>query len=662
MSSDIEAILTRLARPGAKGAELLPVYQNVDHATSWRAGPSLHRAFARKLISQGHPTQAFELARDGLATYPGDQELQYLLALAMARGGNIAGAEGYVAALLSATRIEPPLRVEVLALAGRLYKDRFERASHSGQKKEYAARATQYYLQATELPGVGSFPLINAATMSLLAGNAPQAQTLAHRVIEQAQRELEQPSREEDYWILATIGQAFLLLGNLAEAADWYGKAVARARAQQALGDIASMRRDAHLAREKLQVSDELLRLFSVGSVVVFGGHMIDHPQRGTRDGLPSRFPADPQLIRAVSAAIQAELDKLNLTIGMCSVACGSDILFAEHVLVRSAELHVLLPYARNDFYATSVDFGLSGKEWKQWRSRCDAILERATEVHYATPERYLGDEILVEFNSEFTQGLAILRAAQRGVVPHALVVYDPASQIRTGGTTHFLEQWTRKGLPSSTIDLRDLREQILGPTSAAHQPPTQAPPTRGERLERELKSMLFADVKNFSTLGDPLLPQFFLRFLGGVNEVLRSLPAPPVAFNTWGDGLYLVFERPGDCAEAALRLLECSQKMQWEELGLGKSSPLRIGLHTGPVFRGMDPVIERPTYFGSQVTRAARIEPVTMPGCAFASEQFAALLAVEAGGTYVCEYIGVEQLAKHYDRCVLYRLGRREG
>jgi class 3 adenylate cyclase len=157
-------------------------------------------------------------------------------------------------------------------------------------------------------------------------------------------------------------------------------------------------------------------------------------------------------------------------------------------------------------------------------------------------------------------------------------------------------------------------------------------------------------------------LPRFFLRFLGEVNAVLQSLPNRPIACNTWGDGLYLVFDQVSDCAEAALRLLERSEQMDWAELGLGKESPVRIGIHTGPVFRGMDPIIERLNYFGSQVTRAARIEPVTMPGCAFASEQFAALLTIKSGGEYRCEYIGVEQLAKHYDRCVLYRLARREG
>ena len=75
---------------------------------------------------------------------------------------------------------------------------------------------------------------------------------------------------------------------------------------------------------------------------------------------------------------------------------------------------------------------------------------------------------------------------------------------------------------------------------------------------------------------------------------------------------------------------------------------------------KGHDAVIGKENYFGSHVSRAARIEPVTAPGCAFVSEQFAALLAVEPGHEFVCEYIGIEDLAKHYDRCPLYRLARR--
>jgi class 3 adenylate cyclase len=83
----------------------------------------------------------------------------------------------------------------------------------------------------------------------------------------------------------------------------------------------------------------------------------------------------------------------------------------------------------------------------------------------------------------------------------------------------------------------------------------------------------------------------------------------------------------------------------------------VRIGLHTGPVFEAHDAIIGRNNYFGSHVSRAARIEPVTAPGCAFVSEQFAAALAMTPGHDFVCEYLGMQPLAKDYDICPLYRL-----
>jgi class 3 adenylate cyclase len=95
--------------------------------------------------------------------------------------------------------------------------------------------------------------------------------------------------------------------------------------------------------------------------------------------------------------------------------------------------------------------------------------------------------------------------------------------------------------------------------------------------------------------------------------------------------------------------------------MGLPADTTVRLGLHAGPVYPQLDRLIGRHNFFGSHVNRAARIEPVTTPGCAFASEQFAAALVVEPGHAFVCEYVGVEALAKGYDRCPLYRLGRRE-
>ena len=657
---DIPAILARLKRKGSLASELLPAYQTIEYADAWKADPALYRAFARKLIKEGHPTRAFDLARAGLFAHKGDHELTYLVALAMARGGNISAAEKYIAALLAAPDVAPAMRIEALSLQGRLHKDRFERTKDPALKADFAARSAATYREAAGLPGADSFPRINAATMSLLAGDVVQSKALAQEVIDEGLRKLHQePGLADDYWTTATLGEAYFLLGDHTEAIEWYRKAVAKMREAGAIGDLAAMRRNLLLIVGEQEVSDTLMRLFHVGSVVVFSGHMIDHPQRGSRDGLAARFPPDPQLVRAVGAKIKAELESLNATIGICSAACGADLLFAEAMLDREAELHVVLPFAQTDFFGTSVDFGLEGAEWKRWRTSCERVLARA-ELHYATEERHLGDDVLFEFAGAFSQGLARLRAAQRGVVPQALVVCDPDAKGRTG-TAGFVEQWTGYGLPVETIDLRRLREDILGesapPPPAIHREAV-APPA--DHMPREMKAMLFADVKNYSSLTDPSLPRFVTRFLAEAHKVLQGLEHKPVMSNTWGDCLYLVFDRVRDCAEASLRLLENFERVQWKEVGLDNEFPLRIGLHTGPVFRCIDPIIDRLNYFGSQVTRAARIEPVTIPGCAFASEQFAALLAVESWDEFVCEYVGVEELHKDYGRCPLYRLGRR--
>jgi len=658
MQNEAELILKRLEREGSSAQELLPVYQDPAHEALWRQNPELYRVFTRRLISEGNPTRAFDIAREGLAVHTADHELKYLLALALARGGNIRGAEKCLAELLPLRDLEPRLRGEALSLEGRLFKDRYERTRDAARKGEWATRSAASYRAAAEVAGADAFPRINAATMLLLSGDNHQAKELATRIIEQLQQELQRGRRAQDYWKLASLGEASLILEKFEDAAGWYRKAVARAKEQGDVGSIAAMRRNALLLKDKLDVGDELLRLFFVGSVVVFSGHMLDQPGQMAARGLPPRFPADPQLIRRVSEAIKESVADLNATVGFCSAACGSDILFAEHMLARDAELHIVLPFARQDFYATSVDFDLPAM--RPWRARFDALLERATQVHHATAESYLGDEVLFDFATSFLKGLAIIRAGQRGVIPQALVVLDARGNRRVGGTSHFLDAWIEGKQPSKTIDLAALREQVLGEDPPA--PATSESPaaTIGPRGERHIKSMLFADVKDFSKLREEDSPRFFLRFLQEVDGTLRSLKSPPTFGNTWGDGLYLVFDQVTDCAEAALRLLERAEQVSWKDFGIGATTPVRIGIHAGPVFSGHDPIIGKKNYFGSHVNRAARIEPVTIPGCAYASEQFAALLAAELGHDFVCEYIGVENLAKEYDRCPLYRLARR--
>jgi class 3 adenylate cyclase len=239
------------------------------------------------------------------------------------------------------------------------------------------------------------------------------------------------------------------------------------------------------------------------------------------------------------------------------------------------------------------------------------------------------------------------------------VVVIDPQAPVLANGTGAFAANWVKQGRALERIDLAALRsgEPAAGGRKSVRKR-TARPRVREER--RQIKSMLFADVKNFSKLPEALAPLFFVTFLAEVDKAIKKSPRRPVFQNTWGDGLYLVFNQVTDCAAFALSLLDRMRKVDWGKLGLPTDTAVRIGLHSGPVYRGRDPIIGRNNFFGSHVTRAARIEPVTPPGCAFASEQFAAALAAVTGHHFVCDYVGRQTLAKNADHCILYRLRRR--
>src|SRR5262249_25177192 len=446
--------------------------------------------------------EAVERVCEGLARHPGDLELKYLLALAFARVGNIAQAKSYLDELLAVQDLEPKLRVEVLSLEGRYYKDRYARSKDPAARAAFARTSAECYLRAYKVAG-DFFPLINAATMSLLAGKRQKALALAREAAQQARQELRGPERKKDYWLLATLAEALFTLGELKEASARILEAVKLAKKN--VGDIGAMRRNFLLLKEKVRVSEEIWECFKVGSVVIFSGHMLDHPRRQAgRYGTASRFPADPVLLRRVSEDIAEKLEDLNATVGYCSAACGSDILFAERMLERmlkqrGGELHVVLPFDRGDFYYTSVDYGLDSMA--SWRRRCDLVLDRAR-VHYATTEHYLGDDTLFEFTNTFTQGLALTRAAERGVDAHARVVLDPGSPLLVGGTAYSLDRWKLAARKFDPIDLEKLRANTAAPPTLPEGKPGPAPATvKGGQVKRQVKVMLFADVKGFSGL-----------------------------------------------------------------------------------------------------------------------------------------------------------------
>ena len=108
----------------------------------------------------------------------------------------------------------------------------------------------------------------------------------------------------------------------------------------------------------------------------------------------------------------------------------------------------------------------------------------------------------------------------------------------------------------------------------------------------------------------------------------IEDSPVKPLDAKTWGDGLYAVFDSPHDGAEFALGFLDRTLDVDWTAAGFRPRARSASRCMRGPFSSGFDPVMGRDGFFGSSVTRAARIEPVTQPGTIYASEAFAATLA----------------------------------
>ena len=606
----------------------------------------------RRDLEHGAPWDACDAFREAIERHPSDPDLLWWGALSHARSGAINAAHVLLDRARAASTT-PDRLTDILSMRGRLSKDAYHRAPQTPGAAALAKRARDEYLAAYELQR-DPFPGINAATLSWLLGDRSEAHRLAQEIAARLGR-----ASPRNFWDVATAGEAQLLLGRFDQARESYAAAY-RSAAGDA-GSIATMRRQVALLAGMLPEARTILELLPVPDVIVFAGHMIDAPDRPA-----PRFPA--ALAPAVEAALRERFAQFHRPIVYSSAACGADLIGIEVALDAGAEVNIVLPFERVDFVRTSVAIGGEG-----WIERFDAALGRVARVIMATDESHLGDDVLFEHASLLVEGFALLRASQLETTPALLCVVDPVADGRVGGTHASLERWKQRvGLPL-TIDLRELRMRAgVAASSPGREPGLVPKPQRGasgtseasslpqSRPQRTLKTMLFADFAGFSRVHDAVAPLFqesFLKLAAGQIEAAR---VKPLLASTWGDALYVVFDSPRDGADFALSFLESMRAVDWTAVGLPDSSQIRIALHAGPVFRGFDPIMGRDNYFGSSVTKAARIEPVTPPGMVYVSEAFAATLAASGQRDFVLEYVGRLPLAKGYGESRIYRLERR--
>lgn len=573
-------------------------------------------------LGEGDALSAFDCAAAARRGGTDSPRLRYLMVRALAASGDSLGAMQLYDQLDLAASGD----VDSLALAGRLWKD--EAFDHDGaERTKSLQRAAAAYDHAWQASGA-SFPAINAASLYAMLGEKERAASLAGPIAANG--------AADNYWDRATLVEALLLLNRGDEAIVQARAANTQAGARA--GDRASTCR-------------QIARLADSGAVEAVPARQIVDLLRPPPVGVycGRMFRAGGIGEANARAAIASALDARPLSALIGPLACGADILFAEEALARGIDLTVVLPFAEDDFIAQSVASG--GEEWVARYAHCR---DRASMVHFASSARYVSDDCQFILGSHTMMGLAKLRARELETSAIQLAVVDPAVAARPAtsiaGTNADIALWQRHEGETLTIPVGELDRNLDFPE--APKPP--------EGTRRGLYAILFADFAGFSKLGEAELPIFAREVMGGIGRILDDFGEAVLFRNTWGDAVYAIIDDPATAARIALAMQERLDVLP-PELGLeGQKAGMRTGIHFGPIYRGLDPVVGNELWYGTEVTRTARIEPVTLVGQVYCTQPLAAMLALGNARDFDCDYVGKVRLAKDYGDLALYRLSRR--
>jgi adenylate cyclase len=188
---------------------------------------------------------------------------------------------------------------------------------------------------------------------------------------------------------------------------------------------------------------------------------------------------------------------------------------------------------------------------------------------------------------------------------------------------------------------LEQIRRDVIGATDLAS----------GEVGGTVELTVCFADLVEFTRLGEEIAPEELGMVAGRLEEMASAVAEPPVRLvKTIGDAVMLVSSEPEPMVRAALDLIHAAEQE-------GQQFPwLRAGIASGPTLP------QSGDYYGRAVNLASRITNVARPGSVVLDE--ASKEAVGKGFDY--SYVGERRLKGLDYRVKLYRARtpgeRREG
>lgn len=559
----------------------------------------------------GNHLMVYDLAEAALKEHPDDTFLQYHLVFALAKCDATQRAlDCFYHYKLYLHQSEDVLALEALILKHLAF------ASYDAASLRKAADSFHRIFTQTG----GYYRAINAATLYLLSGDREQSIALAQQALALAIRD-----EGDIFFRMATQAAALLLLDRQADARQMI-EVVAGLEGDN-LQRRARTRQRLKLICDYLHVDVCILDSLLPETVIYYCGHIFDQAI------LPAQ---ESELTRR----IEAVLSEHKVAIAYGSLAAGADILFAECILKRGGELNVWLPFKKSDFCEAAV---LPAGE--AWLARFESCLARAHSVTYATNSDFMKDDSLFEYCADVTMGMSIMRANILSSRVLQIAVWNEIASARFSGTRRNVNKWRDLGHSACVIPYphsSHVRKVLTLPDVMAR---------------REPHAILFSDVRGYSKLRDRDVLWFFNVLNPYLAKSIEKFRPDIELIDTWGDGLYMITKKASVAACIAFELNEALAQIDQSMLDLPEPLLLRTALHYGPVFTLYDHFEQKETFSSNEVSKTARIEPVTPPGEIFGTEAFVAILELEGDKCATFEYAGRLPSAKNYGEFSMFHI-----
>ncbi len=424
-------------------------------------------------------------------------------------------------------RLDDP---SALAVRGRLQKDSAARAEPPDRAAGFAAAAQSYAAANALTPH--PYTMINVATLTALAGDRVAGAAIARDLL--AWLDHADAIAETPYFLGATRAEALLLLDQPDAAARALGDAIALD--PDGWNDHATTLRQLALISTALGLDHAWLDRYRPPRSLHFAGHLgvAATGSNGLRD------------------RVDAILATANIGFGYGALAAGSDMVIAEALLARGAQLHVVLPTRIDDFIAQSVTpYG------DEWRARFDASLNAADSVRQVTTLGGAYEPLANQLCSDVAMGSALLNARQlESSAAQLLVIDDGPGPWGAGiGTARDGDRWTTTGMA---------QHRIIWPRNA---PVTASGNRTGVEGRHDLQrvAMLHIALDAIDTLDDAAFSACVDRVLLPLDTAAVAIDPQPERIIPCGNGRIAVFSTPEGAwayAKALLALPQASLKL----------------------------------------------------------------------------------------------------